>query len=140
MRGELLNGRAEIPGVSTDDKEARAEGQGRQLRDKMRRLDRRLEQYLDAAASGRIDNERLLSLGLEVANEQLAAEEALAEQQRQAQRQATEEERRQYRREALARCREQWDRLMFPERYDLLRELVERVVVRDDCIEVRSRP
>jgi hypothetical protein len=29
---------------------------------------------------------------------------------------------------------------MFPERYDLLRELVERVVVRDDCIEVCSRP
>ncbi len=140
VRGELLNGRADIQGVIADDKEARAEGQGRQLRDKMRRLDRRLEQYLDAAASGRIDEERLLALGLEVANEQLAAEEALADLQRQAQRQATEAERRQHRREALARCREQWDRLMFPERYDLLRELVERVVVRDDCIEVRSRP
>jgi hypothetical protein len=140
IRGELVNGRAEIPAMLVDDDRARPEVQGKQFRDKVRRLDRRLEQYLDAAASGRIDEERLRSLGLEVANEQFAAEESMAERQRQAQQQATEAERRQHRREALARCREQWDQLMFPERYDLLRELVERVVVRDDCIEVRPRP
>ena len=140
VREELLNGRAETPGPVAEDEEARAVGQEKQLRDKVRRLDRRLQQYLDAAATGRIDEERLRSLGLEVANEQLAAEEALAEGKRRAQQRATEAERRQRRRDALARCREQWGQLTFPERYDLLRGLLERVVVRDDSIEVRLRP
>ncbi len=95
---------------------------------------------LDAAVIGRIDEERLRSLGLELANEQLAAEEALAERQRQAHQQATEAERREHRRDALNRCREKWDELAFAERFDLLRGLLERVVVRDDSIEVRPGP
>ncbi len=135
VRGAILNGRAE-PAAVADMQEVRVEVQGKQLRDKLRRLDRRLEQALDAAASGRIDEERLRSLGLVVANEQLAAEEALAESQRRAQQQATEAERRQHRRDALDRYREQWDQMAFPERYDLLRELLGRVVVRDDGVEV----
>ncbi len=139
VRGELLNGRIE-PVAVTEVEEMRVEAQGKQLRDKLRRLDRRLEQYLDAAVTGRIDEERFRFLGLEVASEQLATEEALAERQRQAQQQATETERRQHRREALARCREQWGQLTFPERYELLRRLMERVVVRDDGVEVALRP
>ena len=139
VRGELLNGRIE-PVAVTEVEEIRVEAQGKQLRDKLRRLDRRLEQYLDAAVTGRIDEERFRFLGLEVASEQLTTEEALAERQRQAQQQATETERRQHRREALARCREQWGQLTFPERYELLRRLLERVVVRDDGVEVALRP
>ncbi len=138
VRRELLNGHIAPPG-DPEVEGTRVEGQRKQLRDKMRRLDRRLEQYLDAAVTGRIDEERFRSLGLEVAGEQFATEEALAERQRQAQQQATEAERRQYRREALSRCAEQWGELTFPERYDLLRQLLERVVVRDDSVEVAPR-
>jgi hypothetical protein len=134
-----LNGQPE-PAAVADAEKVGVEVQGKQLRDKMRRLDRRLEQVLDAAASGRIDEERLRYLGLGVASEQLAAEEALAEGQRRAQQQATEAERRQHRRDALDRCRDQWEQLTFAERHDLLRELLERVVVRDDSVEVSARP
>ena len=140
VRGELLNGRSETPAAVTSAEQVPFEGQGKQLRDKMRRLDRRLEQYLDAAANGRIDEERLRSLGLEVANQQLATEEALAEGQRRAEQQATEAERRQRRQDTLARFREQWGQLTFPERYELLHGLLERVVVRDDGVEVSLRP
>ena len=139
VRGGLLNGQPE-PVAVADAEKVGVEVQGKQLRDKMRRLDRRLEQVLDAASSGRIDEERLRYLGLGVASEQLAAEEALAEGQRRAQQQATEAERRQHRRDALDRCRDQWEQLTFAERHDLLRELLERVVVRDDSVEVSARP
>ncbi len=140
VREELVNGRTPILDAVSGAESVGVEAQGKQLRDKMRRLDRRLEQYLDAAVIGRIDEERLRSLGLELANEQLAAEEALAERQRQAHQQATEAERREHRRDALNRCREKWNELAFAERYDLLRGLLERVVVRDDGIEVRPKP
>jgi DNA invertase Pin-like site-specific DNA recombinase len=140
VREELVNGQAEELEGASDAGGVDADRQGKQLREKMRRLDRRLQQHLDAAVVGRIDEERLHSLGLELAGELLAAEEALTERERQAQQQATETERRQHRRDALVRYREQWDQLAFAERYDLLRQLLERVVVRDDSIEVRPRP
>lgn len=140
VRRALLGGPAEAPAATTEADEAPIEVQGRQLRDRMRRLDRRLQQFLDAAASGRINSERLRSLGVEVASQRLTTEEALAERQRRAQQRATEAERRQHRRDALVRCREQWDQLTFPEQYDLLRELLERVVVRDEGVQVSPRP
>jgi len=139
VRQALLDGPAEEVAAAAAE-EPPLEVQGRQLRDKMRRLDRRLEQYLDAATNGRINSERLRSLGVEVASQRLATEEALAERQRRAQLRVTEAERRQRRRDALARCREQWDQLTFPERHDLLREVLERVVVRDESVQVSLRP
>jgi len=140
VRGSLANGHLESPPATGTPDERAPEPQGRQLRDKMRRLDRRLEQYLDAAVGGRIDEEKLRALGLEVAGELLAAEEVIAERQRRAQQQASEADRRQRRLESLNRCRELWPQLSFPERYELLRDLLERVVVRDDGVEVSLRP
>jgi len=140
VRGNLLNGNLDPSAVAGVPDEGSPEVQGKQLRDKMRRLDRRLEQYLDAAASGRIDEEKLRALSLEVAGEQLAAEEVMAERQRRAHQQASEAERRRHRMDSLSRCRELWGQLTFPERYDLLRDLLERIIVRDDSVEVSLRP
>jgi site-specific DNA recombinase len=137
VRSEMLAKRSE---ASTEGNPQRPELQGKQLRDKLRRLDRRLEQALDAAVNGRIDGEKLQALALEVAGEQLAAEEAMAERERQARQQASQAARRRQRREAMARFRENWCDLPFAEQYDLLRELLERVVVRDDRVEVYTRP
>jgi len=139
VQSALVSGQAEMPGSVADDERARVEAQTKKLRDKMRRLDRRLEQYLDAASSGRINDERLRSLGLEVAGEQLSTEEALAERRRLAQQRTSVAERRQRQQDALTRCREQWEQLTFPERYEVLRQLLERVVVRDDGVEVYLR-
>lgn len=140
VRRSILEGPREAKKPAREVDQKTVEVQGKQLRDKMRRLDRKLEQYLDAAANGRINGERLRTLGVEVAAQVLATEEALAERQRQAQQKATEEERKRRRRSALQRCREHWDDMGFQERHDLLRELLERVVVKDDGIEIVLSP
>ncbi|MFQ6019579.1 MAG: recombinase family protein [Dehalococcoidia bacterium] len=116
------------------------EAQCRRLRDRSRRLNRRLEQYMEAAASGRIDAERLRSLSLALAEEQLAVDEVLAEAMRAAQQQATEAERRRLRQRSLARLHNEWSRLDFSQKRELLRELIDRVIVRDDGIETVLRP
>jgi site-specific DNA recombinase len=141
VRQALLDGPTQTAAAAVEEAgEPPKEEQGKQLRDRMRRLDRRLEQFLDAATSGRLNGEKLRSLGVEVASQRLTTEEALAEQQRRAQMRATEAERRQRQHDALARCREQWDQLTFSERHDLLRQLLERVVVLDEGIQVSLRP
>ncbi|HEU4758665.1 MAG TPA: recombinase family protein [Dehalococcoidia bacterium] len=118
---------------------AETEGQVRRLRDKVRRLDRRLEQYLDAASAGRLSEERLRSLSLALASQQLELEEGLVESQRLAQQQATEAERRRQQEGLLASLEGDWERLTFGQRQELLREVLDRVVVRDDGIDVLLR-
>jgi len=110
------------------------------LRNKARRLDKRLEQHLDAAAAGRINPERLRSEGVNLAVQHFELEETMAESQRLAQQQATAAERRRRCEDMLARLRSEWSRLSFQQRQDLLREILDRVIIRDDGIEVRLRP
>ncbi len=116
------------------------EGQIRRLRDKSRRLDRRLEQFLDAAVAGRINGERLRGVGLALAAQQLELEQSLVDSQNLARQQATAAERRRQREGLLARLKDDWGRFSFSQRQDLLREILERVVVRDDGIETLLRP
>lgn len=117
-----------------------AEVQIRRLRDKSKRLDRRLEEYLESAVSGRMNHEKLRSLGLNLAAEQLELEERLVESHKVAELQASEEERRRQRDNLLQRLRENWSALPFGERRDLLRAVVDRVVVRDDGTELVLKP
>ena len=100
---------------------AETEAQIRRLRDKVRRLDRRLEQYLDAASAGRISEERLRTLSVGLATQQLELEEGLVESQRLAQQQATEAERRRQREQLLTSLRDDWERQGFAQRQELLR-------------------
>jgi site-specific DNA recombinase len=119
---------------------AAAETEIKRLREKARRLDRRLEQYMDAAALGSINREKLQSLGLQLAGQQLELEQHLAETSRIAYQQASESERT-GRKEALAkRLREEWSGLPFFERQELLRDIIARVVIKDDGIEAVFRP
>jgi len=119
---------------------AEAQASSRRLRARLRRLDRRLEQYLDAATRGRLGRERFDSISLALGAEQLAVEESLAEAERFAHQQASAAERVRRRERALTRLRNEWDRLPALQRQALLRELVERVVVRDDGIRAVLRP
>jgi site-specific DNA recombinase len=112
----------------------------RRLRDKARRLDRRLEQYLDSAAAGKLNMEKVRSLGLVLATEQLHLEDRLADSQRLAQQHATEAERGHQRDQLAERLRSEWDELSFTDRQDLLRDLLDRIVVRDDGLELVLRP
>ncbi len=116
------------------------EAEIRRLRLKARRLDRRLEQYMDSAASGLLAEERLRTLCLALGGEQLEVEQKLIESYRLADAQADEEKRRRSRAEALRRLRESWEDLSFDQRQALLREVLERVIVKDDGLEMILRP
>ena len=142
-RGLLGEGGVSRPALAVGDEVAvLAEGEARyrQLRDKLRWLDRRVEQHLEAAANGQMAAEKLWKLSLALGAEQLQVEEALGEAQRQVQQQVTKTERRRQRQKALVQLREEWDRLEFPQRRELLRELLDRVIIRDDEVETLLRP
>ena len=113
-----------------------AEGQIRRLRDKARRLDRRLEECLDSAISGRLDQEKLRTLALSIAAEQLQLEEQLVESHRQSEMQASEAQRRRQREQVMRRLRADWSSLSFGDRRDLIREVLDRIVVKDEGIEM----
>ncbi len=115
------------------------EAQIRRLRDKVRRLDKRLEQYLDSAATGNLNPEKLRTLGVTLASEQLQLEDKLSESHRLAQQQVTEGERRQQRERVLQRLRGEWDAMPLAEKQELLREVLDRIVVRDDGLEMLLR-
>jgi site-specific DNA recombinase len=109
------------------------------LRDKVRRLDRRLEQYLDTAAGGNLSPEKLQTMATAVATQQLQIEAKLLEASRMAEQQATEEERRRRVQKVLGRLHDDWNELPFDVRQELLREGLERIVVRDEDVELIPR-
>jgi site-specific DNA recombinase len=117
-----------------------AEADIRRLRDRARRLDKRLEECLDSAVSGRLNPEKLKTVALGIAGEQLQLEERLVESHRLAQVRASESERRREREQVLRRLRDEWDTLDFGERKDLIRGILDRVVVKDDGIETVLKP
>jgi site-specific DNA recombinase len=117
-----------------------AEVQIRRLKDKARRLDRRLEECLDSAISGRLDQEKLRTLALSIAAEQLQLEEQLVESHRRAEIQASEAQRRRQREQVIRRLRADWSSLSFGERRDLIREVLDRIVVKDEGIEMVLKP
>ena len=109
------------------------------LRDKVRRLDKRLEQYLDSAAGGAIDREKLQAAAMAVASQQIALEEKLVETARQAKVQESEEQRRKHVLGILSRLGKQWEVLSFEDRQELLREGLDRIVVTDEEIDLVPR-
>ena len=109
------------------------------LRDRVRRLDKRLEQYLDSAAGGTLTPEKLQTAAMALATQQLQLEDKLADVARIAQAQASEEERRRYIEKSLRKLREEWDDLPFEARQEQLREGLERIIVKDDAIELVPR-
>jgi len=114
---------------------AEAEAQIRRLRDKARRLDRRLEECLESALSGRLNPEKLRLLGSSIAGEQLQLEDKLLESHRLAELRVTEAQRQRQRDQVLRRLRDDWASLTFGERRELIRKALDRIVVKDDGIE-----
>ena len=112
----------------------------KRLRAKARRLDRRLEQYLDATVRGGLTKEKLQATALALAAEQLQVEESLAITTRLSEQQASEGERE--RRQAAVRERliQSWDELPLRERQTMLREILSRIVVGDDMVELVLQP
>jgi site-specific DNA recombinase len=108
----------------------------KRLQTRLRQLDRRLEQYLDLASSGRISPERLRDLSIELGQQQLEVEDDLVEINRRSRERDARSERIHVQTEQIAKLREGWESLEFPERQALLRDVLQRVKVTDDAIEV----
>jgi len=109
------------------------------LRDKVRRLDKRLEQVLDSAVGGEIDNEKLLDAATTVASQQLVLEAKLNDAGKQAKLLATEKARHQHVQAILARLTAAWETLEFESKQELLREALERIDISDDEIRIIPR-
>jgi len=139
-RSLKARGAASRPARNGAQAASEAEAQIRRLKDKARRLDRRLEECLDSAISGRLDQEKLRTMALTIAAEQIQLEEQLLEYHRLAETRASEAERRRQREQVMRRLRADWNALPFGERRDLIREVLEKIVVKDEGIEMVLRP
>lgn len=109
------------------------------LRERVRRLDKRLEQYLDAAAGGTLNPDKLQVVALNIAAEQLDLEDRLLKATREAQVQASEEEKRRAAEKTLRKLREEWADLALRDKQDLLRESLERITVKDEEVQLVLR-
>jgi site-specific DNA recombinase len=112
----------------------------RRLQTRLRQLDRRMEDYINAAAHGRMTADRMRALSVKVAADRLKVEDELAEIGRRAQQHLSATERREAQRLALNQLQEKWDSLPFAGLSALLREVVERIIVKDDGIQALLRP
>jgi site-specific DNA recombinase len=109
------------------------------LQARLRALDRRLERLVEAAARGRTSKEAMHKQSLALAADRLATEDAIEAAERRLAEQSTASERRRARERAARELADRWDDLSFAERQAALRETIDRVVVRDDGVEVLLR-
>lgn len=119
-----------------DDIAAEIDAQIKRLRDRAKRLDKRLEKQLDEAAAGTIDIEKLRSACMTLGAEQLRIEQKLNDAIRKSELEESEKEMRKERQRKLKRLREEWDTLSFEDKHDLLRDVLSRINVRDDGLEL----
>lgn len=121
-----------------NEEQVRAEWEetANRLRTRLRQLDHRLDDQLTAAAKGRINREQLQKLSMTTAGQRLRLEEELEGVQHKVQEQQDASERSRGRRKALASLLDGWASLAMGERQSLMREVVDRVVVLDESIQV----
>ncbi len=119
---------------------AELEEKATRLRTRVRQLDHRLDDQLTSAAKGRITREQLQKLSMATAASRLRLEEELEEIDQKVREQQNASERSHGRRKAMASLLDGWGSLAMGERQSLLREVVDRVVVKDDGIQVVLRP
>lgn len=119
---------------------ASVEGERRRLKGRLRRLERRLQEALGQAAQGHLPRERLRAASETLTAERLEVEERLAELEQRARSYAAEAEQRQRRQQARQELVAGWGELAERRKQELLREVVDRVVVRDGRTEVLLLP
>jgi site-specific DNA recombinase len=119
---------------------AESEAETKRLREKLHQVDRRIARSLEAFRASRLGQDKLRTQGLALALERLKAEDDLRAAISRAETYASASYRRRARAEALSRLVTKWEALSLSERQELLRELVDRVVVREGAAQVHLRP
>ena len=133
---------AALPDFAGNEKQVMAEWEEKaeRLRNRLKALDRRMEDQFAAAAKGRITHEQLQKLSTNTAAQWLELDEEREDIERRVQDQANAGDRLRGRRKALAALLDGWPALGMPEKQSLLREVVDRVVVHDEGIQVVMQP
>jgi hypothetical protein len=106
-----------------------------QLKKMIKSLERRFRTYLDKAAKGEIPIEELRELGGDVVRERRLVEERLSRIWAEARGEITTEQRRGYTFRDLDDLLARWDSLNFSAKRSLMRNVIDRIIVRDDYIE-----
>jgi site-specific DNA recombinase len=116
------------------------QAEAKRLKDRLHQVDTRIGRVMEALASGRASAEKVRAQGLGLAQERLKLEDDLRLAQRRADNYASAADRRRARAETLSRLVAKWKLLPLPEHQELLREIVDRIVVSDAGVRVNLRP
>lgn len=106
------------------------------LRSKLRGLDRKIEACMDAAARGRVTADQAHGLGVKLAGERLAVDDALEQLERRLGRRLNGAQRAAAQLEGLQRLAGEWETMTFEDRQGLVRDVVSRIDVQDDGLTV----
>ena len=132
-----LDGEAFTPEASVNgDLAAELDVKAERLRTRIRQLDGKLEEQIAAAANGRLGREQLNTVNTSTAMQRLKLEEELEALERRAQDQTDVHEQMRARQRALNTLLDGWATLSLDEKKTLLRGLVDRVVVRDEGMDL----
>jgi len=118
-----------------------AEEELKTLKSRLRVLDRRLEQLLDAGSSGRIHASEVRELSVGVAQQQLMLEQSVSDVERRARLRQNQDQRRAAREElAQAVGSARWGETDFPLRQQFLQQVLHKAVAYDDSLQITLRP
>jgi site-specific DNA recombinase len=124
-----------------DHGNADVEEELRSLKGRLRVLDRRLEQLLDAGSDGRIGAIEVRELSVEVAQQQLTIEQSVVDVERRARVRENQGQRRATRQELVQAIRsDDWMAADFSKRQQFLQQVLHKVVVYDDSLQIALRP
>jgi site-specific DNA recombinase len=116
------------------------QAEARRLKERLQQLDKKIGRSLEDAAQSRITREKLRALGRTFADERLKAEDELRAAEWRAEHYSSAAERRKGRYAALERLASEWDSLPVAEHQELLRDVIDQVVVTDSGLKVILRP
>jgi site-specific DNA recombinase len=111
------------------------------LKNRLRTLDRRLEQLLDAGSHGQIPANEVRQLSVEVAQQQLTLEQSVADVERRARLRENQGARRAAREELVRTVAvDHWSDIDFSQRQQFLQQVLHRAVAYDDALQITLRP
>jgi hypothetical protein len=109
------------------------------LKERLHQIDRRIARSLDAAAGDRISRSRLRTDGISLAEERLKVEDELRAAEWREQHFQDSSERRRVKASAIARLVNGWDHLQVQAKQELLRDVIDHVVVKEGEVDVVLR-
>jgi hypothetical protein len=106
---------------------------------RLKALDRRIEKYVERAAKGTLTKDKMRQQSVAAAAERLALEDAIVEAERVVATGKTDAGNAARQHAAIESLASSWDELAFRDRQQALRNVVARITVTDDAVEIELR-